>query len=105
MGVCFKVEHTYFRLSEIHNKIIFGTQGAGVKFYSEDTNGVRDFINNTNDVEGVAWDDKHKHVYYSFGSKLSRAKADGTEAQVVFENTACEFCTVVPDLPHAALVT
>ena len=76
--------------------IYFSTWRGGIKVYSEgkkQRNEVETFVQNKEDLIGLAWDPKGQHHYsatFSSPSKIYTANADGTEFVNVFNSSECE---------------
>ena len=61
-----------------------------MKVYSEETNDVETIFSDAGYLEGVAWDPKGQHLYFSSWSSpnlIYRASGDGLEVAIVLSSS------------------
>ena len=74
--------------------VFFATKASGIKEYLGRTNKTRTFIGSTEDLSGVAWDEKNQQLYYCSSDNIYRASGDGTSVKSVFNSRDGEFASL-----------
>ena len=82
------------RFLEVGSKIFFAMEGGSVRGYSDLTSDVRFVASNAENVEGLAWDSRHRQIYYTTSGKIYRRGLFGEPPNVlttsVFQVPQCK---------------
>ena len=80
----------YSCVSDIPSRILFGTDGEGIRSYSELTSDVRTLISSGEDLEGLTFDWINSMLYFAKTNRIYVANEDGTDVKVASNSTQRE---------------